>query len=109
MLTNLEGTRLDAYRLTRRLGRGTFGDVYLAEDLHRSTQNTQNAQVAIKVMEPLKTQEAIQDFLSEVSTLIRLRHPNIIPVRGLGIDKNTGVPFLVMEYAPNGTLRQRHS
>lgn len=33
MLTNFEGTRLDAYHLIRRLGGGTFGDVYLAEDL----------------------------------------------------------------------------
>lgn len=103
MLANLEGTRLDTYRLIRRLGGGAFGDVYLGEDLRN------NAQVAIKVMEPLKTQEAVQQFLREVRSLVRLRHPHIVPVRDFGVDEKTGIPFIVMEYAPNGSLRQRHS
>ena len=102
MLANLEGTRLDTYQLIRRLGGGNFGDVYLSEDLHNNTQ------VAIKVLEPIKTQEANQLFLREVRSLVRLKHPHIVPVRDFGVDEKTGIPFIVMEYAPNGSLRQCH-
>jgi len=38
--------------------------------------------------------------------LARLVHPHI--VRTLDFDVEDGIPFLIMEYAPNGTLRERH-
>ena len=102
MIPNLTGQQLNTYRLVRRLGGGTFGDVYEATDLHN------NKRVAVKVMEPLKTQQAVQQFLREVNALVRLRHPHIVPIIGLGVDSATGIPFIVMEYASNGSLRQRH-
>jgi serine/threonine protein kinase len=36
----------------------------------------------------------------------RLTHPSI--VRVFDFDVQAGVPFLMMEYAPNGSLRQRY-
>src|SRR5205085_6449510 len=39
-------------------------------------------------------------------TMARLAHPHIIRVLEFGVEDS--IPFLVMEYAPNGTLRQRH-
>ena len=36
-----------------------------------------------------------------------MEHPNIIRV--FDFDVSEGVPFLVMSYAQNGTLRQRHA
>src|SRR5689334_22453756 len=102
MLADLTGKQLDTYRLARRLGGGTFGDVYEATDLRR------HERVAVKVMEPLKTPQAIQQFIREVNELVRLRHPRIIPIRGFGVDDTTGLPFIVMEYAAGGSLRQRH-
>src|SRR5947209_1371402 len=103
MLPNLTGQSLDAYHLTRRLGRGAFGDVYEATDLRNDER------VAVKVMEPLKTQEAVQQFLQEVRALVRLRHPHIVPIIDFGVDRERGFPFIVMQYAPNGSLRQRHA
>jgi len=96
------GQHFDNYRLSRLLGHGTFGDVYEATDMRR------NERVAIKVMEPLKTQRDVQNFLSEVRTLVRLRHRYIIPIRDFGVEPTSGIPFIVMPYASEGSLRQRH-
>src|SRR5437588_1594366 len=48
----------------------------------------------------------LESFLSESRTLVQLIHPHIVRVLDFGVEDNT--PFLVMDYAPNGTMRQRH-
>lgn len=45
-------------------------------------------------------------FLQEARTIASLEHPHIVRIFDFGIQKE--VPFLVMSYAPHGTLRQRH-
>ncbi len=49
--------------------------------------------------------------VSPLSQLLRniahLIHPHIVRVLEFGVEGKT--PFLVMDYAPNGTLRQRHA
>src|SRR6266699_4405085 len=48
-----------------------------------------------------------QEFINEVSTTFRLQHPNIVRLLDFGIGADD-TPFLAMDYAPNGTLRQRN-
>ena len=98
-MADFDGKQIDNYRLIRRLGTGAFGEVYLGENVYDSEQ------VAIKVLKIEPTQETLKEFLNEARTF-RLKHPNIIPLLDFGIDGE--IPFLVMAYAPNGTLRQRH-
>ena len=94
------GQQLGNYRIIRLLGKGGFADVYLGEHIFLKTH------VAIKVLRTQLSSSDMEDFLREARTIARLRHPNIIRVLEFGLEDKT--PFLVMDYAPNGTLRQHH-
>ncbi|HTK07975.1 MAG TPA: serine/threonine-protein kinase [Ktedonobacteraceae bacterium] len=93
------GRLLGHYRLTRRLGQGGFAEVYLGEHVHLHTF------AAIKVLHTRLADDAIQQFQREAQFIARLQHPNIVRVLDFGVDG--GVPYLVMDYAANGTLRSR--
>lgn len=93
------GKRFGNYYILRLLGEGSFADVYLAEHEHLGTQ------AAIKLLHPRLTNRAESgEFLTEARTVANLRHPHIIRVLDFGVQD--GTPFLVLDYAPNGTLRQ---
>ncbi|HJT56397.1 MAG TPA: protein kinase [Ktedonobacteraceae bacterium] len=99
-MSNRVGQQLGNYRLIHLIGRGSFAEVYLGEHLHLGTQ------AAIKVLHANLTDEGWQQLHSEARTMARLIHPHI--VRVLDFQVEDGAPFLVMEYAPGGSLRQRH-
>jgi eukaryotic-like serine/threonine-protein kinase len=88
------------YRLVRHLGRGAFSDVYLGIHVHLKTP------AAIKLLHTEITSNDVDKFRNEARAIARLEHPNIIRVLDFGIEDHT--PFLIMAYAPNGTLRQRY-
>ena len=92
--------QLGNYRLIHLLGKGGFADVYLGEHVYLKTQ------AAIKVLHTKITSDNLESFINEAQTIGRLRHPHIIRVLDFGVQNNT--PFLVMDYAPKGTLRQRY-
>ena len=94
------GEQLGHYRLIRLLGTGGFAEVYLAEHFYLKTQ------AAIKVLHTQLTHDDQEHFLSEAQTIARLRHPHIVHTFDFGIE--SGMPYLAMDYAPGGTLRQRH-
>jgi serine/threonine protein kinase/limonene-1,2-epoxide hydrolase len=94
------GQQLGNYRLVRLLGQGGFAEVYLGEHIHLNTQ------AAIKVLRTQLSSEDVANFHIEARTIAHLVHPNIVQVLDFGVEN--GTPFLVMAYAPNGTLRQRH-
>jgi serine/threonine protein kinase len=95
------GQQLGNYRLIRLVGKGGFAEVYLGEHIYLGTP------VAVKVLHTQLESEDMTGFLNEARTIARLIHPHIVRVTDFGLDGE--IPFLVMDYAPHGTLRQRHS
>ena len=94
------GQQIGHYTILQLLGRGGFAEVYLGEHQYLKSQ------AAIKLLQTqLSCQDDLESFLREAQTIARLSHPNIIRVLDFGVDGET--PYLVMDYAPNGTLRQR--
>jgi serine/threonine protein kinase len=88
------------YRLLRLLGRGGFADVYLGSHIHLETL------IAIKVLHAQLVKEESERFRREARIIARLDHPHIVHI--LDFDVQDGTPFLIMNYVPNGTLRQHY-
>ena len=94
------GQRLGNYRLVSLLGQGGFAQVYLGEHQRLGTQ------AAIKLLSTHLSDYEVEKFLAEARTIARLEHPHIIRI--LDFDVEQDVPFLVMSYASNGTMRRRY-
>lgn len=96
------GSRLGRYRVERMLGSGTFGDVYLAHD------EQLDRRVAIKIPRRgrFTSEASVDQFLQEARTAAQMAHPAIVPVHDVG-RSDDGRPFIVMQYIPGPTLRER--
>lgn len=92
------GQQFGSYRLIRFLGQGGFAEVYLGEHIHLRSQ------VAVKVLHTRLIARQQEQFLREARTIASLDHPGIVQVLDCGVEH--GVPFLIMTYAPHGSLRQ---
>src|SRR5207253_2015968 len=94
------GQQLGNYHLVRLLGRGGQAEVYLGE--HRYL----HSHAALKVLHAALDETLSEQFLAEAQTLARLVHPSIVRVLDFMVEQAT--PVLVMDYAPEGTMRQRY-
>src|SRR6266853_3188903 len=97
-LTDRVGQQLGNYQLVQLLGEGSFAAVYLGGHIHLGTL------AAIKVLHAQLTSEDITTFRLEARVIAHLIHPNIVRVLEFGIEEQP--PFLVMDFAPHGILRQ---
>ncbi len=97
----------DKYELIQLLGRGGFGNVWLAR--HRQTQE----RVALKIMPIPRSAQNEQDdlkarerFMREVQIALILDHPHVLPAIDYGYMSYGGVilPYLVSPYMSDGSL-----
>ncbi len=95
------GATVDAYTVTRLVGRGGMGEVYLARDTDLGRK------VALKVLrrKDLGDQAAIDRFLFEARTTARFNHPHIVTIYGVGTVGEH--PYVALEYLEGQTLRER--
>jgi len=94
------GLKLGNYHIVRLIGRGGFAHVYQGEHIYLKTP------AAIKVLNMHLMNDVLEKFLHEARIIALLEHPHIVRVLEFGVEGIT--PFLVMNYAKNGTLRQRY-
>jgi serine/threonine protein kinase/pSer/pThr/pTyr-binding forkhead associated (FHA) protein len=94
------GQRFGNYRLSRFLGQGGFAEVYLGEHIYLDTLT------AIKVLHTQLVGQDVEQFRQEARTIAHLEHPHIVRLLDFGVEGTT--PYLIMGYAPNGTMRDRY-
>jgi len=95
------GAKIGPYTITRELGRGGMGVVYLGRDTRLDRD------VAIKALpEHLASDpDRLARFGREAKTLAQLNHPNVAGI--YGIEEHEGARYLVLEYVEGETLAQR--
>ena len=91
---------LDEYRITRQLGAGGMGEVFLAED----TRLNRNTALKVLAREFVRDPDRLRRFEREARIISALNHPNIVTIYRFG--HADGVPVLATEYVDGVTLRQ---
>src|SRR5436189_1080097 len=97
----LVGQTIGHYKISKRIGTGGMGEVYLATDM------TAGRQAALKLLPARFTSDAerLKRFQQEARTLVGLNHPNILTVYEIGEDHSTH--YIASELIEGETLRQR--
>lgn len=89
---------IKGYKLIQLIGKGGFGEVYLAQ------HNQSGKYVALKVMLPgaAVSQSAVDRFMREIEYTKALQYPNVIQLLDSGFFE--GIFFFTMEYCNGGTV-----
>jgi serine/threonine protein kinase/Flp pilus assembly protein TadD len=97
----LVGRTIGHYKISKRIGTGGMGDVYLATDM------TAGRKAALKLLPERFTGDAerLKRFQQEAHALVGLNHPNILTVYEIGEDHSTH--YIASELIEGETLRQR--
>src|SRR5437762_6342175 len=97
----LVGRTIDHYKISKRIGTGGMGEVYLATDM------TAGRKAALKLLPTRFTSDAerLKRFQQEARALVGLNHPNILTVYEIGEDHSTH--YIASELIEGETLRQR--
>lgn len=87
---------MHAFNILEKLGKGTFGTVYLCERKHNKLK------VVVKEVSIDLNNPQIESAKNEVSVLKSLKHSNIVQYYDSFV--SSGVFYIVMEYANKGSL-----
>ncbi|MGH9949217.1 MAG: protein kinase domain-containing protein [Pyrinomonadaceae bacterium] len=106
---SLPGTQLlaERYLLSKRIGRGAMGQVYLANDNKFAARKVAVKTVRQDILssDNLQEGEAIARFEREAQAAASIQHPNTVSVTDYG-ESDDGVFYLVMEYVEGETLHR---
>ncbi|GAC1380237.1 MAG: hypothetical protein NVS4B7_11260 [Ktedonobacteraceae bacterium] len=95
-----KSSRIGNYEVVADIANGSFGHVYLVRHWF-----LQHRLFAMKLLHStrLRSPRERERFHHEAQFLEMLKHPHILSIHDFGIDQ--GTPYIVVEYAPGGTLR----
>lgn len=99
--------RIGRYEVVKTIGKGAMGVVYKARDplLDRV--------VAVKtIMSPQGQGRRVRSaflerFQREAKAAAKMQHPAIVTIFDVGVDEESGAPFMVLEYLPGESLADR--
>ena len=93
------GKTLSHYRILKSLGKGTMGEVYLAEDIRLKRS------LALKVLssDQQQSKESIERFRIEAEAIARLNHPNIATL--YTVEEVDNLSLIAMEYVDGACLK----
>ena len=96
------GQQIAKYLLQALIGSEAFRSVYLAHP-----DGLKNRSVAVKLWQRLLLRSTLEQeqFVQEAEMLAQLHHPHILRLLGSCFFSDHLFPYLVMEYAPGGSLR----
>jgi len=99
--TYLSARTFGHYKISKRIGSGGMGEVYLATDV------TAGRKAALKLLPARFTGDAerLKRFQQEAHAVVALNHPNILTVYEIGEDHSTH--YIASELIEGETLRQR--
>jgi serine/threonine protein kinase len=98
---SLVGQTFGHYKISKRIGSGGMGEVYLATDM------TAGRKAALKLLPMRFTGDAerLKRFQQEARAVVALNHPNILTIYEIGEDHSTH--YIASELIEGETLRQR--
>ena len=105
-MQNYVGQQIDRYRIIERLGMGGMAVVYKAFDT-RLERDVALKLIRVDEIPASQHERLMKRFEREAKAMAKFSHPNIVPVHDYG--EMDGSPYLVMEYIPGGTLKERIS
>ena len=103
-MQNYIGQQIDRYRITERLGMGGMAVVYKAFDT-RLERDVALKLIRVDEIPASQHERLMKRFEREAKAMAKFSHPNIVPVHDFG--EVDGSPYLVMEYIPGGTLKDK--
>jgi tRNA A-37 threonylcarbamoyl transferase component Bud32 len=90
----------DRFVIEDALGSGAMAEVYAAYDEKLEETVALKVMAGVSLMEP----DAIERFKREASAVRRIRHPNVVQLHDMFVDR--GIHMLSMEYVHGESLRQ---
>ena len=103
-MQNYVGQQIDRYRIIERLGMGGMAVVYKAFDT-RLERDVALKLIRVDEIPASQHERLMKRFEREAKAMAKFSHPNIVPVYDYG--EVDGSPYLVMEYIPGGTMKDK--
>ena len=93
---------MDRFRIISKLGAGGFGEAFRAWDRENGVPVVLKRPLAKHLQRP----DVLARFDREITRLLELSHPSIVPIIHHGRDA-AGLPYLAMRFLPAGSLADR--